>query len=232
MSDLQEVFDANKELSEDEVVMAIYEAGEDISLKEAQSEYRTMATKAGLIKSPVQKKVDWEDAVDDLDVSTAEGVNEAKAIGADMDIGPTTIAKYLKALAKESGVTLAVTSTSRAPSKWGEVVASFTEEEALNLPREQVADRINEVGEFDDIKKANSYYNRLRKAFGWEQPASMSSQLNAWWEENMEANKDAIVAKGIEIGMSEASVNYYVNIYKITYDILEHKGVVGQSEAA
>ena len=235
MSDFQEVFEANKELSEDEVVMAIYDsAAGSLSLKEAQSEYRAMATEAGLIKTPNQKKVDWEDAVEaaDLDLSTEADVATAKAIGTDLDIGATTVMKYMKALAAETGVALAVTSASRAPGKWTEVVAAFTEDEALNMPRDEVAARINEVGEYDDIKKANSYYNRLRKAFGWEAPASMSGQLNALWEDNMYATKAEIVAKGIEIGMSEASVNYYVNIYKITFDILEHKGVVNSEEAA
>ena len=69
MSKFQEVFDANKDLSEDEIVMAIFEAGEGdnkLTLKEAQSEYHSLAVTAGLIKTPQQKKIDWEDAVDEI----------------------------------------------------------------------------------------------------------------------------------------------------------------------
>ena len=222
MSKYIEIFEANKDLSEDECVMEIYSASEgELTIKEAQSEYRSMAVEAGIIKTPAQKKVDWEDAVDGIDLSTTEGVNEAKAIGNDMEIGATTVAKYMKTLATESGVTLAVTaSATRTPSKWKEVVEAFDEEEALNSPREEVAAKINEIGEFDDIKKANGLYNKLRREFGWEQPASMSSQLNEWFTENLDAEKSDIVEKGIEIGMSEGSANYYVGVYKIVNEIL------------
>lgn len=227
MSKFQEVFDANKDLSEDEIVMAIYEAGEGenkLTLKEAQSEYHSLAVAAGLIKTPQQKKVDWEDAVDGLDLSDKDDVAKAKAIGAEMEIGSATITRYMKALAEESGVTLASTSTPRGPSTWPAVVEAFTEDEALNGEREEVVAKINEVGEFDDLKKANSMYNKLRREFGWEQPASMASQLNDWFCENLEASKQEIVDKGIEIGMSEGSANYYVGVYKIVTELREKLG--------
>ena len=227
MSKFQEVFDANKDLSEDEIVMAIFEAGEGdnkLTLKEAQSEYHSLAVTAGLIKTPQQKKIDWEDAVDGIDLSTKEGVTEAKTIGSDMEIGSATITRYLKALAEESGIKLAITTIVRGPSTWPAVVDAFTEDEALNGEREDVVAKINEVGEFDDEKKANGLYNKLRKEFGWEAPQSMAGQLNDWFCENLDADKKAIVDKGIEIGMSEGSANYYVGVYKIVTELREKLG--------
>lgn len=127
MSEYKEVFDTNKDLSEDECVMAIYQAAEgDLTIKDAQSEYRSMAIEAGLLVTPAQKKVNWEDAVEGIDLSTIEGVNEAKAIGVDMEIGSQTIMKYMKALAKETGITLAVPTTrKRGDSMSGQLKAWF-----------------------------------------------------------------------------------------------------------
>lgn len=129
MSDYQEVFDENKELSEDECVMAIYQASNgDLAIKDAQSEYHTLAVAAGIISTPAQKKVNWEDAVADIDLSTKDGVNEAKAIGVDMEIGTQTIMKYMKTLAEESGVTLAAPSPrARGNSMSGQLKVWFIE---------------------------------------------------------------------------------------------------------
>ena len=128
MSDYQEVFDSSKDLSEDECVMAIHAASEgEMSIKDAQSEYRTLATEAGMIKTPAQKKVEWEDAVEGIDLSTEEGVNEAKAIGVDMEIGTQTIMKYMKVLATERGVELATTVTNRGNSMSGQLKEWFME---------------------------------------------------------------------------------------------------------
>jgi len=146
MSDYQEVFDANVELSEDEAVMAIYQASEgDLTIKEAQSEYRSMAVAAGVIKTPAQRKVEWEDAVEDIDLSTKEGVNEAKAIGVDMEIGTQTIMKYLKALAEETGVVLAVPAAkTRGNSMSGQLKVWFIENpESTN---EEIVEKGVELG--------------------------------------------------------------------------------------
>jgi len=145
MSDYQEVFEANKDLSEDECVLAIHVAGEgDLSIKEAQAEYRGMATEAGLIKTPAQRKVEWEDAVADIDLSTKEGVNEAKAIGVDMEIGTQTIMKYMMVLAAESGVTLAVTAVNRGNSMSGQLKVWFIENP--DSTNEQIVEKGIELG--------------------------------------------------------------------------------------
>jgi len=222
MSKYEEVFESNKDLTEDEVVMAIYESSEgELSIKEAQSEYRTLAIKSGLIKTPQQKKQEWDEAVEELDLSDKEDVAKAKEIGDSLDIGSVTVLRYMKTMSDEGDFKLAVTTVVRGPSTWPAVVKAFNEEEALNGEREEVVAKINEIGEFDDIKKANSFYNKLRKEFGWEQPASMSSQLNDWFCENLDAEKKDIVEKGIEVGMSEGSANYYVGVYKIVKELLE-----------
>jgi len=144
MSNLQEVFDANSELSEDECVMALYEAGEGISLKEAQAEYRTMATAAGMIKTPHQKKDEWAEAVEGADLSTDEGVNQAKAAGSDLEIGTQTVMKYMKDLAEAQGVTLAVTVKKRGNSMSGQLKAWFiTNPDSTN---EEIVEKGIELG--------------------------------------------------------------------------------------
>lgn len=128
MSDYTEVFNANSNLSEDECVLAIFQAGEgDITIKEAQVEYRTMAIEAGIIKTPHQKKDEWMTAVEGADLSTAEGVNQAKAAGSDLEIGAQTVMKYMKELAEEQGVELAVTVKKRGNSMSGQLKAWFIE---------------------------------------------------------------------------------------------------------
>lgn len=126
MSDYQEVFEANKELSEDECTMAIYNASEgEMSIKESQAEYRTLAIEAGIIKTPGQKKTDFIEAIEGADLSTVDGVNEAKAAGADLEIGTVTVAKYLKEVAEEQGVVLAVTVKKRGASMSGQLKEWF-----------------------------------------------------------------------------------------------------------
>jgi len=125
----QEVFDANVELSEDEAVLAIFQSAEgELSIKDAQGEYRTMAIAAGMVKTPAQKKTEWLDAVSGIDFQTEEGVNEGKAIGADLEIGSATITTYMKAIAKEGEFTLpAGTARKRGNSMSGQLKAWFIE---------------------------------------------------------------------------------------------------------
>ena len=114
----EEIFDNNKELSEDEVIMELYNSGEgDISIKEATGMYQKFAKAAGLIVTPAQKKVQWEDSVQDenVDISTEEGVARAKEIGKSLDIGASTVTKYLKTLAEESGIELPTVTRTAGP---------------------------------------------------------------------------------------------------------------------
>ena len=222
--DIEELFESNKELSEDEVVMIFHNEGE-LSLKECQSEYKRLATIAGLIKSPNQRKAEWEDTVEGLDLSSIEGVNEAKANGSTLGITATTTAKYIKNLALELGVELPVITATRSNPVWNNIIDSFTEDEAINNEREDVIAKINDVGNYDDIKKAGSYYNKLRKHFGWEAPASMSSQLCDWYKDQInngdKVTSTSIVEKSLEIGMTEGSGKYYVGVFKLAGEIIE-----------
>jgi len=216
MENLEVVFEDNKELSEDEVVMAMYEEGE-ASLKDCQTLYKKLATEAGLIVSPAQKKALWEEAAADLDYTLAEDIKAAKKLGEDLDIGAATITKYVKAIAEEQGIDLPVVERN---STWQLVVDAFTEDEALGATREEVVAKIAEVGGHTE-EKANGMYNRLRKAFGWEAPASMSSQLNSWFIDNREATREEVIAAGVEVGMSEGSASYYHGVYKIVNELVE-----------
>lgn len=213
---LQDIFEDSIELTEDEVVLQMFQETEN-SLKECQVEYRKMATEAGLIVSPAQRKAEWEEIVKDLDISDEKELAEARDAGKEKGISAITVNKYLKAIATELGVELPTAARS---SKWTEVVAAFDEDEALAGDKADVIDKIAKVGEYED-KKAQSLYNKLRRAFGWEAPASMSSLLNEWFIENLDAEKDAIVEKATELGMTEGSASYYVGVYKIVAELLD-----------
>ena len=215
MSALEVIFEDNIKLTEDEVVLAMFQNGET-SLKDCQAEYRRLATEAGLIITPAQRKTEWDEKVADIDLSSSDDIEFAKAAGKELGITNVTIGKYLKAIAEEQGVELPANVRS---SKWKEIVDAFDKEEALDGNKADVIAKIAEVGECDE-KKATSQYNRLRKAFGWEAPASMSSQLNDWFVDNLEASKDDILEKGIELGMTEGSATYYVGVYKIVVELL------------
>lgn len=126
MSDYQEIFDANLDISEDECVMLIYGASEgDLSIKDAQAEYHTLAVAAGIIKTPAQKKTDFITAIEGVILSTVEGVNEAKAAGADLEIGTATVNKYLKEVADEQDIKLAITVKKRGNSMSGQLKEWF-----------------------------------------------------------------------------------------------------------
>jgi len=219
----KDIFESNIELSEDEVIMLIHTEGE-LSIKECQSEYHRLATKAGLIKSPAKRKAEWEARVEEFDISTEDGVAKARNIGAELDITNITVNRYLKALATELNITMPVAAPRGNPT-WTLVIESFNKEDALEGNRDEVIARINTVGEYDDIKKATSYYNKLRKHFGWEAPASMSSQLCNWFKDRHLAGEDtdksSIIEKSLEIGMTEGSGTYYVGVFKLTKEILE-----------
>lgn len=218
MQDLKAIFDANIELSEDEIVILLKTEG-DLSIREAQHHYKVFATEAGLIKTSAQKKDEFLEALPSFDLVSTDGIAEAKEYGVELDITPVTVTKYIKTYAKEKEISIPVVSA-RSSSKWKEVVAGFTAEDLDNMSKEDVVEKINVLGEFDDLKKSASYYNRLRKSFGWEQPATMSSQLNDWFLNNLDATKEQIVETGIEIGMSEGSANYYVGVYKIVTELV------------
>jgi len=212
---MQEIFEDNVELSEDEVVMLMFQETEN-SLKECQVEYRKLAMEAGLIVSPAQRKEEWEGVVAELDISTEEGLSAAKAAGKDAGITGVTTSKYLKAMAEEQGIELPVTVRS---TKWTEVVAAFEEDEALNGDKADVIAKIGEVGDYDE-KKATGLYNKLRRAFGWTAPASMASQLSDWFVDNLDADKESIVEKAIELGMTDGSATYYLGVFKIVKELL------------
>jgi len=214
----QEIFELNMELTADEVVMEMYQEAEDCdTIKDCQTAYNRLALEAGLIKSPSDRKEEWLNAIKEVDLSTDEGIAEAKELGESVGITSVTVNRYIKAEAAAQGIEIPVV----VKGLWSAVVEEFTESEALTESREYVVEKINEVGEYNDLAKANSLYNKLRKAFGWNAPASMSSQLNAWFIENIEASKDDIVDKGIDLGMTQGSATYYVGVYRIVREILE-----------
>lgn len=227
MSNYEEIFNSNKHLSEDEVVMALFQAG--LGIREAQAEYRRLAIDAGIIKTPNQRKEEFEEYVtENFDLTSEEDVTSAKAIGADMEISAPTVTKYLKDMAEQQGVELALPNKVSS-TKWKEIVDAFTADEALNGSKEDVVKKINAVGEYNDLAKASAQYNKLRKEFGWEPPASMVSQLVDWYVDNFGAERDEIIAKASEIGMSDASAQYYVNMFKLAFDMYNR---VGAQQAA
>ena len=216
MSKLTEIFEANIELTEDEVVLMMFQETEN-SLKTCQSEYRKLATEAGLIVTPAQRKLEWEAQLEDLDFTLIESYTVAKELATSAGITNATATKYLKGIAAENGVELPSVVRS---SKWNEVVEAFTEEEALEGDKADVVAKIMEVGDYADEKKAAACYNKLRKAFGWTAPASMSSQLNDWFLENLDATREEIMEKGTEVGMTDGSATYYVGVYKIVAELI------------
>lgn len=224
MSKLQELFEENIELSEDEVVLLMFQETES-SLKDCQSEYRKLATEAGMIVTPAQRKAEWEEAIEDLDLAEEDGLAAARKAGVDAGITPTTTMKYIKIIAGADDIELPVTVRS---SKWREVLEAFDEDEALNGDKADVVAKIMEVGEYADEKKAAAQYNRLRKAFGWTPPASMSKQLSDWFVDNLEASKEDIVEQAIGLGMTDGSAHYYIGVFKIVRDLIEELQNRGQ----
>ena len=61
--------------------------------------------------------------------------------------------------------------------------------------------------------------------FGWQQPESMVSQLNNWYIDNVGADRQDIIDKAVELGMSEASAQYYVGVYKIVAEMADKLGL-------
>jgi len=165
MSKFQEVFEANKGLSEDEAVLAIYnEADGDLTVKEAQAEYYSMATEAGIILSPTAKKAKWAEATTDLDMSDENDVAQAKSIGEELEIGSTTVIKYVRAKAKAGGVEVSLPPTaSRGESKSGKLVD--------------------------------------------------------WFTDNLDATRDEIIKAAMDVGLSETSAKYYVNVFNLVNSI-------------
>ena len=179
-----------------------------------------------MIKTPAQRKAEWEDNVEGVDLATLDGVDLALTAATDLDIGKVTAMKYITALASELNVTLPEMPTkTRSSSKWRDTVAAFNAEEALDGDRDAVIAKLQDVGEYEDTKKAAANYNRLRKEFGWVAPKSMAQQLSEWYIEQYQADPDAIdkvsiTEKAKEIGMTEGSIGYYVGVFKITGDVL------------
>jgi len=221
MSNYQDIFDANKELSADECTLAIYTSGEgELTIKEAQAEYNAFAIEAGLVETPVQKKVKFEDYLQEggFDLTDTDVMKSVKAKGDEFGIGSATVTKYIKIYATDNGIELPVAAP-RTSAKWDAVIDGIDKDDALTGDRETIVARINELGEFDDIKKAGANYNKLRKHYGWEAPASMSSQLQDFYIANPEATDKEIADAATEIGMSERSVQYYKSVFAIVRSI-------------
>ena len=53
----------------------------------------------------------------------------------------------------------------------------------------------------------------------------MVSQLNNWYIDNVGADRQEIIDAAVELGMSEASAQYYVNVYKIVAEMADKLGL-------
>ncbi|RKY42309.1 MAG: hypothetical protein DRP85_03220 [Candidatus Makaraimicrobium thalassicum] len=213
---VEAIFQENIELTEDEIVLAIYTETE-LGLKEATAQYRKLAIEAGLIFTPAQRKEEWKGKVEGVDLADPEGMEFAKSAAKEIGITPVTADKYIREKAAEDGFEMP--EIVKTNSKWKEVLEGFTEEEVLEGDKDEVMAKLAELGQYDE-KQTKANYNRLRRAFGWEAPASMSSQLNTWFVDHLDATRDEIIAKGTEVGMTEGSATYYVGIYKIVNELI------------
>lgn len=215
--------------SEDEIVMAVYQDSRiKVTVKEAIAEVRKAKIALGLEKTPAQRKAEFEDTVENLegfDLSNAEFVSEALTIAEDLGISVATAKKYLEAWAKELDVTLAVAeSKGRTPSNWPQVKDLFAGMSLDELDADKEAAISNIMQVEPDTKKAHALFNRMRKELGATAGESKIDKLVAWFRDAYVSGKPtdraAIVAAGIDAGMTATSAQYYVNVFNITKGLL------------
>jgi len=218
----KEIFTANTSLPEDEVVMAMVKGDESgkLGIRGAQVAYRKLAIESGLVKTPKQRRAEFLDSIENIDISTEEGYTQAKDLSSSADITSVTATKYIRAHAKELGITLPTIKTS---NKWDVTVSKFTKEELEGATKEEIETYLIELGYAE--KSVGSTYNRLRTALGFEAPVSMSTTLVEWYIEQVKAgaetDNDSIKIAAKEIGMTGTSPGYYVGVFAIVKKVLD-----------
>lgn len=215
--------------SADELILDVYKADKTKGIKGAASEVNKLLIELGAVKSPKQKRAEWEDAVEalgDVELADAAFVSEALTLAEDLDIPVATAKRYLSEWAAELGVTLAEgTSKGRTPSNWPEVKAAFQSLEDIDADKDATLAKIKEVSGLDDDKKVMALFNRLRKEFGATTGPTKVDALVAWFKEAYQAGtpitRKAILDKAVEVGMTATSGQYYVNAFNITLSVLK-----------
>jgi hypothetical protein len=152
--------------SADELILDVYKADTSKGIKGATAEVNKLLIELGAVKSPKQKRAEWEDAVEslgDFDLADSAFVSEALTLAEDHDIPVATAKRYLSEWATELGVTLVEgTSKGRTPSNWPAVKAAFTSLEDIDDDKDATLAKIKEASGLDDDKKVAALYNRLR----------------------------------------------------------------------
>lgn len=215
--------------SADEMILDVYKADKAKGIKGATAEVNKLLIELGAVKSPKQKRAEWEDAVEalgDVELTDAAFVSEALTLAEDHDIPVATAKRYLSEWATELGVTLAEgTSKGRTPSNWPAVKGAFASLEEIDADKEATLERIVEFSGVTDDKKVTALYNRLRKEFGATTGPTKVDALVAWFKEAYQAGtpitRKAILDKAVEVGMTATSGQYYVNSFNITLSVLK-----------
>lgn len=221
--------------SADELILDVYKADKTKGIKGAAAEVNKLLIELGAVKSPKQKRAEWEDAVEalgDVELTDAAFVSEALTLAEDLDIPVATAKRYLSEWAAELGVTLAEgTSKGRTPSNWPEVKAAFQSLEEIDADKDAALKRIAEIicgpGEAlaHSDKKVTALFSRLRKEFGATTGPTKVDALVAWFKEAYQAGtpitRKAILDKAVEVGMTATSGQYYVNSFNITLSVLK-----------
>lgn len=223
--------------SADELILDVYKADTSKGIKGATAEVNKLLIELGAVKSPKQKRAEWEDAVEALpefDLANADFVSEALTVAEDHDIPVATAKRYLGEWATELGVTLAEgTSKGRTPSNWLAVKAAFQSLEEIDVDKDATLSKIKEASGLDDDKKVNALFNRLRKEFGATTGPTKVDSLVAWFKEAYQAGvpitRKMILDQAVAVGMTATSGQYYVNAFNITLSVL--KGLNVSTEA-
>lgn len=219
--------------SADELILDVYKADTSKGIKGATAEVNKLLIELGAVKSPKQKRAEWEDAVEalgDVELTDAVFVSEALTLAEDHDIPVATAKRYLGEWATELGVLLAEgTSKGRTPSNWPEVKAAFQSLEDIDADKDATLAKIKEVSGLADDKKVTALFNRLRKEFGATTGPTKVDALVAWFKEAYQAGtpitRKAILDKAVGVGMTATSGQYYVNAFNITLSVLKDLNV-------
>lgn len=215
--------------SADELILDVYKADKTKGIKGATAEVNKLLIELGAVKSPKQKRAEWEDAVEalgDVELTDATFVSEALTLAEDLDIPVATAKRYLSEWASELGVTLAEgTSKGRTPSNWPEVKAAFTSLEEIDTDKDATLAKIKEISGLTDDKKVTALFNRLRKEFGATSGPTKVEALVGWFKEAYQTGapitRKTILDKAVEVGMTATSGQYYVNSFNITLSVLK-----------
>ena len=213
----------------DELILEVYQANPANGIKGATAEVNKLLIELGAVKSPKQKRAEWEDGVEalpDFDLANADFVSEALTLAEDHDIPVATAKRYLGEWAIELGVTLAEgTSKGRTPSNWPAVKAAFSSLEELDADKDAAIAKIKEASGLDDDKKVTALYNRLRKEFGATTGPTKVDALVAWFKDTYKAGtpitRKMILDQAVAVGMTATSGQYYVNAFNITLSVLK-----------